>query len=196
MMSIIYIIIAYLIGSIPSAVLVCKAMNLPDPRQGGSGNPGATNVLRTAGKLPAILVLVADMLKGFIPVFLAGMFGITGFMLAVILVVAVIGHMFPVFAKFQGGKGIATTFGGALFLSPSIAVITLIVWAILVAATRYVSLASLVSTVLVTILLLFVNVAYFLPMAVLTGLIAWRHIDNIERLKAGTENKIDLNEYK
>lgn len=195
-MGIICIIIAYLIGSISSAILICKAMGLPDPRENGSGNPGATNVLRTAGKTPAILVLVADVLKGFIPVLLASILGVSGFALGLVALAAVLGHMFPIFFKFQGGKGVATTFGAVLMLSFTIGLIALIAWIVLVVTTRYVSLASLVSAVLATVLILFVNPSYFLPLLVMTVLIVWRHLPNIERLKAGTENKFDFNKYR
>ncbi|HVV68334.1 MAG TPA: glycerol-3-phosphate 1-O-acyltransferase PlsY [Gammaproteobacteria bacterium] len=191
MVGIIFIIIAYLVGSLSSAILVCKAMSLPDPRTEGSGNAGATNVLRIAGKLPAILTLVGDLLKGFLPVLIAYLLGAWGFMLALVALAAVVGHIFPLFFKFQGGKGVATLFGGMLVLSFPIALISLIVWIVVVAISRYISLASLVAVVLGTLLVLFFHTVYFLPILIAAILIIWRHMENIQRLKAGTENKFN-----
>lgn len=193
MASLIFIIIGYLVGSLNSAILVSKAMKLPDPRTQGSGNAGATNVLRISGKLPAILVLVGDALKGFLPVIIARLFDVSGIWLAVVALAAVIGHIFPLYFKFKGGKGVATAFGGVLALSPVVAIISLIAWGITLFISRYVSLSSLVGSVLAAILLLFVHVSYFLPVAVITALIIWKHMENIERLKAGTEHKFEFN---
>lgn len=192
MLGIIFVIIGYFIGSLSSAILVCKAMGLPDPRSQGSGNAGATNVLRIGGKLPAALVLLGDLLKGLIVVLIAKAVGVQGFMLALVALATVVGHMFPAYFKFQGGKGIATAFGCLLVLSFWLALISLILWIVVVALTRYVSLASLVAAVFATVAILFVHTTYFLPMAIMTILIIWRHMENIERLKAGTENKLDL----
>jgi acyl phosphate:glycerol-3-phosphate acyltransferase len=188
---IIFIIIAYLVGSISCAILVCKAMKLPDPRTEGSGNAGATNVLRIAGKLPAVLTLVGDALKGFLPVLIAAWLGVWGFMLALVALAAVVGHIFPLYFKFKGGKGVATAFGGLLVLSFLAAIISIIVWIIIAAATRYISLASLVAIVIGTLLILFIHTIYFLPVLIAALLIIWKHKENIERLKAGTENKFE-----
>jgi len=117
MMEIIAIIIAYLLGSISVAVIVCKVADLPDPRTEGSGNPGASNVLRVAGKHYAAIVLLGDALKGFCAVVIAMILGVHGWMLGLISVVAVLGHMFPVFFKFKGGKGVATAMGCYFALS-------------------------------------------------------------------------------
>ncbi len=192
MVAIIFIIIGYLVGSINSAILISKAMKLPDPRTHGSGNAGATNVLRTSGKLPAILVLVCDILKGFLPVLIAGFLNVGGIWLGLVALAAVVGHMFPVFFKFRGGKGVATAFGGVLALSPWVALVSMIVWLIVVFVSRYVSLASLIAVALATILVLFVHLHFFLPIAVMAVLIIWRHMDNIDRLRAGTESKIEF----
>ena len=107
---IVFLVLGYLFGSLSSAVIVCKLMKLPDPRVEGSKNPGATNVLRIGGKIPALFTLLADVLKGFIPVILARMFCIDGFLLGLVGVFAVFGHMHPIFFKFKGGKGVATFF--------------------------------------------------------------------------------------
>lgn len=189
-LAILFIAIAYAVGSLNSAILVCKAMKLADPRSEGSGNPGATNVLRLAGKQAAIIVLVADVLKGFLPVLIAEMVGISGFMLGCVALAAVVGHMYPAFFKFQGGKGVATAFGVLLALSAGIGIISILVWGVVVFVTKYVSLASLVALVLAVVLMLFVHPACFLPVLALVVLVIWRHKENIDRLKAGTENKI------
>lgn len=191
-LGILFLIIGYLVGSVSSGILVCKIMKLPDPRTEGSGNPGATNLLRIAGKLPALLVLIGDALKGFIVVLVAKLVGINGFMLALVALATVLGHMYPVFFQFKGGKGVATAFGSVLVLSFWVGLIGLLAWVIVVLVSRYVSLASLVAAVLSAVLILFVHTSYFLPIAVITALIVWKHMENIERLKAGTENKIEL----
>lgn len=192
LLAILFLIAAYLLGSLNSAILICKLMKLPDPRLDGSGNPGATNVLRVAGKLPGILVLVGDVLKGLIPVLLAKVVGVSGFMLALVALAAVIGHIFPIFFEFKGGKGAATAFGGFLALSLWVSIIVIFIWAVITFTARYISLATLIATTLGAILILFDHSNYFLPCAVMAGLIIWRHWDNIERLKAGTENKFEL----
>jgi acyl phosphate:glycerol-3-phosphate acyltransferase len=189
-MFIICAIIAYLLGSICSAILVCKFMNLPDPRTEGSGNPGATNVLRLAGKQAAIVVLIADALKGFIPVILARMVGLSGFALALIALIALLGHLYPVFFKFKGGKGVATTIGAIFGLSFLVGIFALITWGLVLYFTRYSSLAALVMAVLLPIYVLFSNVGYFLPVLVMTILLIWRHWGNVERLRSGTETKV------
>lgn len=190
-LSILFIAIAYLIGSLNSAILLCKVMKLADPRTEGSGNPGATNVLRIAGKKVAAIVLVGDMLKSIVPVLCAQMVGVSGFALACVALAAVIGHMYPLFFKFQGGKGVATAFGAILALSFWIGLLAVIVWGVVVFVTKYVSLASLVAMVFAAVLMLFAHTPYFLPIAVIVVLVAWRHKENIDRLKAGTENKIE-----
>lgn len=195
MVGIIFVIIGYFVGSLSSAILVCKAMGLPDPRSQGSGNAGATNVLRIGGKLPAGLVLLGDLLKGLIVVLLAKAVGVSGFMLALVALATVVGHMYPAYFKFQGGKGIATAFGCLLVLSFWLAILSLIIWVVIVALTRYISLASLVAAIFATVVILFIHTTYFLPMAVMTILIIWRHMENIDRLKSGTESKIDFQEF-
>lgn len=189
--AILFIAIAYVVGSLNSAILISKAMNLPDPRQQGSGNPGATNVLRISGKQAALLVLAADVLKGLLPVLLAKIVGVADFMLACVALAAVIGHMYPLFFKFEGGKGVATAFGALLALSFWLTLLLFLIWLVIVYITRYVSLASLVCMILAAILLLFVHTTYFLPVAVMAGFIIWRHKENVDRLRSGTENKIE-----
>lgn len=193
-----FLVIAYLFGSINSAILVCKLKGLPDPRTIGSGNAGATNILRIAGKEAAIMVLVGDVLKGFIPVILAALFGLRFMSLGLVAVAALLGHIYPVFFGFQGGKGVATALGGILAISFWLGIIALLVWIIVVAITRYVSVASLAAA-LVAVLLspwLTGNISYFIPIAIMALLIFWGHQDNLQRLRDGTESKIDLNAFK
>lgn len=192
-MFLIFAIIAYLLGSVSSAVVVCKLMGLPDPRTEGSGNPGATNVLRLGGKQAALIVLIADGLKGFIPVILAWLFGVTGFALALVALAALIGHIYPVFFKFEGGKGVATAIGAMFGLSIFVGILALITWALVVYFTKYSSLGALVTAVLLPLyVIIFSHPAYFFPVLIMTVLLVWRHWDNIERLRAGTETKIAL----
>ena len=192
LLTIILAAIGYLVGSLNSAILVCKSLQLGDPRTEGSGNPGATNVLRIAGKMPALIVLLGDILKGLLPVLIAKVIDIDGFELALIALACVIGHIFPLFFNFQGGKGVATAFGSLLILSASVAIVVAIVWGVVVFTTKYISLASLIAGILSTVLILFAHTAYFLPLFVITTLIIFRHKDNINRLKLGTESKFNL----
>lgn len=189
-MFIILAIIAYLLGSVCSAILVCKALGLADPRTEGSKNPGATNVLRIAGKKAALFVLITDALKGFIPVLLAKMVGISGFALALIALISLLGHIFPVFFQFKGGKGVATTIGAVFGLSLFVGFIALITWGAVLYFSRYSSLAAIVTALLLPIyVLIFASAAYFLPVLIMAAILLWRHWDNIQRLKAGTETK-------
>jgi glycerol-3-phosphate acyltransferase PlsY len=192
MLAIIFAVFAYLLGSVNTAILVCQFLKLPDPRTGGSKNPGATNVLRMAGRNPAILVLVADMFKGFIVVLLAAIFGVSGFALALVALAAALGHIFPVFYGFQGGKGVATALGGILGLSFPVGIVCLVAWAVSLFITRYASLSSLIAVSMAPVLLLFVNLSYFIPVLVLAAIVAWRHMENIARLRVGTENKMSF----
>lgn len=188
---IIFLVLAYLLGSVSSAIIVCKLMKLPDPRSEGSNNPGATNVLRIGGQTAAALTLTGDMLKGFIPVFAAQIFGIEGFHLGLIAFAAFIGHLYPIFFKFQGGKGVATALGALLGLSVITGILVSITWLIVAFISRYSSLAALMASAIAPIyLLIFSNKAYFIPALMMTLLIFWRHRNNIKNLRAGTEGKI------
>lgn len=137
------LITAYLLGSLSSAIIVCKAFGLPDPRSQGSKNPGATNVMRIGGKKLAVLVLVGDVLKGVVAVLLAKTLGLSGELLAAAGFAVFLGHCFPVFFSFKGGKGVATAMGALLALSPFIAGLTFLVWLIVFAVFRYSSLAAM-----------------------------------------------------
>jgi glycerol-3-phosphate acyltransferase PlsY len=188
--------IAYLIGSVSFAVVVSRAMGLADPRSYGSGNPGATNVLRTGNKAAAILTLVGDAAKGAIAVLLARAvaerYGFSDATLATVGLAAFVGHLFPVFHRFQGGKGVATAAGVLLALSPWLGLATLATWIVIAVFFRYSSFASLVSAVFAPAyyMLLAGGDLVLLPLAVMSGLLIWRHAKNIGNLLAGKEGRI------
>ncbi len=193
--NIIAAVIAYLIGSLQVSVLLSKFFKFPDPRTKGSQNAGATNVLRTAGLNPALLTLIGDVLKGIIAVLIARILHADPFFLAFAVLAAVIGHIFPCFFQFRGGKGVATAIGGIFILAPFIAILLALIWLAVVFATRYVSLASLVSMALSPLLILMFSSsrgAYFIPVLIMAGIIIWKHKDNIQRLRNRTETKVKL----
>jgi glycerol-3-phosphate acyltransferase PlsY len=196
MPSLVALLLAYLIGSISFAVLVSRAMGLSDPRSYGSGNPGATNVLRSGNKLAAILTLVGDAAKGAVAVLLAqafaARFGFTGLVITCAGLAAFIGHLYPVFHRFQGGKGVATAAGVLLALSPALGLCTLGTWLLVAAITRYSSLAALLAAVFAPLFAwwLFGADAVIVPIAIMSGLLIWRHRQNIAKLAAGTESRI------
>ena len=185
---------SYLLGSVSSAVLVSKLMDLPDPRQSGSGNPGATNVLRLGNKPAAALTLLGDVLKGVLPVLIAKYLDADTTGIALAGLGAFLGHLFPVFFGFAGGKGVATSLGIFLALNPLIAGSQVALWALMTLVFRYSSLAAL-GTALATPVLL----AWQMDDPVLTGfgiilaaLLVFRHRANIVRLVQGNESKIPL----
>lgn len=181
---------AYLLGSISSAILVCRLCKLGDPREQGSGNPGATNVLRLGGKFPAVLVLVFDILKGTVPVWLSYYLGLEPIYLAFVAVFACLGHMFPLFFGFSGGKAVATAFGSILPLGLDLASILVLTWVVIAKITNYSSLAAITSASLAPLLTWLIKPAYTLPVGILSLLIILRHKENILRLVRGQESKI------
>jgi glycerol-3-phosphate acyltransferase PlsY len=190
---VILIIAAYLIGSIPTGIVVAKILGAPDPRTIGSGNIGATNVGRTAGKAAGIITLIGDVLKGFLIILLAFyMFGNSPKEISLAGLAVFLGHLFPVFLKFKGGKGVATTLGVFLAIGPLQAILALIIFIILVAIFKYVSVASMIASVSIPLLLnLSPTTSPYIPLAVIISvLIILKHSDNIKRLIQGTENKI------
>lgn len=192
-LNIIFIALAYAVGSLSSAIIVCQVMHLPDPRTQGSKNPGATNVLRIGGKTPALITLAGDVLKALIPVLLAHLFGVSGFFLGMVALAAFIGHLFPVFFQFEGGKGVATALGGLLGLSLFTGLAAVVIWVAVAGITRYSSLAALITAAAAPfILLIFGHASYFLPALAMSALLVWRHLGNIQRLRAGTETKINF----
>ena len=192
--------VAYLIGSIPSGYLIVRATEGEDVREKGSGGTGATNVSRSAGKGAGILTLILDVIKGVFVEFLAGilsdgLFPFADWTIAFAGVLAILGHIFPVWLRFRGGKGVATALGVFLMLEPIVVVIALVVFAITFALTRYVSLASLVaiSSITIAILALTLFDPFELPNAIAAllsaGLVIFAHRANIQRLIAGSEPK-------
>jgi glycerol-3-phosphate acyltransferase PlsY len=193
-LSTLLIILAYLMGSICSAVIVSKTCSLPDPRTEGSKNPGATNVLRLAGKKYAVLVLFTDLIKGTIPVLIARMFETDPMFIGFVALAAVIGHMYPVFFDFKGGKGVATAIGALLGYQFIVGVMVTATWLLIARFTRYSSLASIISICLSPFyaLLIIGRIDVFPPLFLMALLILIKHKHNLGRLIEGTEPKIQL----
>ncbi len=183
-------ILAYLIGSISSAILVCKLLSLPDPRTQGSHNPGATNVYRIGGKAAAFSVLVFDILKGAIPVWGAYFLKVDPITLGVIALASCLGHMFPIFFQFKGGKAVATAFGVLLPIGLDLGGLLVLTWFSVAKITRYSSLAAIVAVSLAPFYIWLLKPLYTLPAMMLSALIILRHKANIIRLIKGTEPKI------
>lgn len=186
---------AYLIGSVSFAVVVSRAMRLPDPHSYGSGNPGATNVLRTGNKLAAILTLLGDAAKGYVAVVVARVLigvEIDSWVLPAVAAAAFIGHLFPVFHGFKGGKGVATALGILLAIDWVLGLTTLSTWLIVAVFLRYSSLAALVSAVFAPIyfIFLFGVQPMAIAIAVMSTLLIWRHKANIQKLLRGEEGRI------
>lgn len=184
------ILAAYALGSISSAVLVCKMRGLPDPRTEGSGNPGATNVLRIGGVSSAAMVLFFDMLKGALPAYTAFTMGIDAVFLGIIAVAACLGHIFPIFFGFKGGKGVATAFGAMAPIGDDLALCLMASWVVLVAITRYSSLAAILTALAAPLYTHWLDERFTIPVAMLSALIIIRHKDNILRLIKGEEPKV------
>jgi acyl phosphate:glycerol-3-phosphate acyltransferase len=197
---VVFIIGAYLIGSVSFAVLVSKLMKLPDPYSYGSGNPGATNVLRTGNKKAAILTLLGDCLKGFVAVYVAKVYVFSPDASTVIALVAIavfIGHVFPIFHQFRGGKGVATAAGVLFGIQGILGLAALSTWLIIAFFFRYSSLAALATAVFAPLFafLLFslgqgVSLEMCLAVVVIGIVLIWRHQANIQKLLNGTETKI------
>ncbi|OEG72732.1 glycerol-3-phosphate acyltransferase [Shewanella colwelliana] len=184
------ILTAYLAGSISSAVLVCRLRGLPDPRNEGSGNPGATNVLRIGGASAAAMVLLFDMLKGAIPAYLAFRLGLDAVSLGLIAIAACLGHIFPIFFKFQGGKGVATAFGAMAPIGADLSLALVATWMVMVLICRYSSLAAITTALLAPVYTWYFDERFTLPVAMLSVLIVIRHRENIHRLLKGEESKV------
>jgi glycerol-3-phosphate acyltransferase PlsY len=187
---------AYLAGSLSFAVIVSRGFGLADPRSYGSGNPGATNVLRSGHRGAAVLTLALDALKGFVPVLatlLVGpRFGLGEGTASLVGLAAFVGHVWPVFFRFQGGKGVATAAGALLALQPWLGAATLLTWLVIAAFFRYASLASIVSAAFAPFYeLLIWGLTPALPaIAAMSLLLIWRHEGNLRKLFAGTESRI------
>jgi acyl phosphate:glycerol-3-phosphate acyltransferase len=196
MNTLIAIIAAYLIGSLSFAVIVSKLMGLPDPHTYGSGNPGATNVLRTGKKLAAILTLLGDAGKGWFALWLAQkfapQFGLNEIALAGVAFAVFIGHLFPIFFKFEGGKGVATAAGILFAINVWLGAGTLATWLIIAIFFRYSSLAALCASLFAPFFTfyLFGVTPYLAAVSVMCALLIWRHKENIGKLINGTESKL------
>lgn len=188
-LALIMIIAAYLLGSISSAVLICRALHLSDPRTEGSNNPGATNVLRIGGKVAALAVLLCDMLKGTIPVWVGYWLNIDTLLLGFIGISACLGHMYPLFFHFNGGKGVATALGAFAPIGLDLTGMLMGTWLTVALIFRYSSLAAIVTSLLAPFYTWLVKPQYTLPVAMLCCLIILRHHQNIRRLFDGSEPK-------
>ena len=187
----VWIVAAYLIGSISFGILVSKAFGLPDPRTVGSGNPGATNVLRSGKKLPAILTLLGDAIKGWLPVWLALQSNMLMWVVASVGLAVFFGHLFPIFHRFKGGKGVATALGVMLAVSPILALACMLTWAVVFAISRISSLSAITAAAASPFFaawLLLPYRDYVLMVLVMAVMLVWRHKSNIQKLLAGTES--------
>jgi glycerol-3-phosphate acyltransferase PlsY len=182
----------YLLGSLSSAIIVCKLMGLPDPRTEGSNNPGATNVLRIGGKKAAAVTLLGDSLKGFLPVLIANLLQVSPLILAAVALAAFLGHLYPIFFRFQGGKGVATALGVQFGLGWQIGGAIGLVWLIVAKLFNLSSLAALVSMALAPLVVWFFwpEPELIIMQVLVTLLLFWRHRENIRRLVSGEEGKI------
>ena len=188
------VLLAYLLGSISSAILTCKVMGLPDPRTEGSNNPGATNVFRIGGKKAAAITLIGDMLKGFVPVLLVTQFWFSPLNLTLAGVAAFLGHLYPVYFRLQGGKGVATAIGVMLGVHWTLGGALIGTWLVMFGLFRISSFAALTAFLLAPLYAWFLLPALNPILAVGTVLIAilmfWRHRSNIAQLLSGTEGKL------
>ncbi|CAI8155503.1 glycerol-3-phosphate 1-O-acyltransferase PlsY [Pseudidiomarina mangrovi] len=181
------IIVAYLIGSISSAVLVCRLFGLPDPRRNGSNNPGATNVYRLGGRWPAFLTLAGDVLKGMVPVWASYFLGIEPFFLGIIGVAACLGHIFPLYFGFRGGKAVATALGAMFPVATEMAILLIITWLVVFRLSRVSSLAAITTVCFAPFYAYWIKPQYTVPTIMIALLILWRHQANIARLRSGEE---------
>lgn len=185
-----FVIAAYLLGSISFGILMSKVFGLPDPRTVGSGNPGATNVLRSGKKLAALLTLLGDALKGYLAVWAAAWYGLSDIWICLVALAVFIGHLYPVYYAFKGGKGVATALGVLLAISPWLGFSVLLTWILAFAIWRYSSLAAILAAAFSPLFawnLLDGNAAYFATTIVLALLLISRHRSNIRNLLNGTE---------
>jgi acyl phosphate:glycerol-3-phosphate acyltransferase len=186
----VWIVVAYLIGSISFGIIFSKLFGLPDPRTVGSGNIGATNIARSGKKLPAILTLLGDALKGWLPVWLALQSGMLMWVVAAVGLAVFFGHLYPIYHRFKGGKGVATALGVMLAVSPWLALACLLTWVVVFAISRLSSLSAIVAAVAspffaAWLLLPYKN--YVLMVLLMALMLVWRHKSNIQKLMAGTE---------
>jgi len=186
------ILAGYLLGSLSSAIIVCKLMRLPDPRTLGSNNPGATNVLRFGGKKAAAIVLFGDILKGVIAVLAARMLGVDSMVVAAAGFAAFVGHLYPVFFQFKGGKGVATAFGVFATLNWMVGIALVATWLVIAKVFRISSLAALITAMLAPVYIWWITADqdWIIMGVVVSVLLTWRHRSNIQNLLGGTEDSI------
>lgn len=184
--------LAYLLGSVSSAVVIARVMGLRDPRDVGSGNPGATNILRYGGKAAAILTLAGDILKGVIAVLIARALTTDDVVIVLSGFAAFLGHLFPVFFGFRGGKGVATALGVWLALSPWVGLLLLATWVLMAVLFRYSSLSALTASVVAPLYVAWLSpgMPYLVTMVIMSAILIFRHRSNVRNLLAGTEAKI------
>ena len=195
MLTLIFVVAAYLLGSISFAVLTSRAFGIADPRTYGSGNPGATNVLRSGKKLAAALTLLGDAAKGWVAVMLAVHFALSDVQVALIALAVFLGHLFPIFLKFKGGKGVATALGVLLALNAWLGLAALATWLMVALVFRLSSLAALTASVCAPVYAVGLGLprAWIAASVVMSGLLIWRHKKNIQNLLAGRESRIGKN---
>ncbi len=188
---VVWIVAAYLLGSVAFGIIVSKLFGLPDPRTVGSGNPGATNVLRSGKKLAAALTLLGDVVKGWLPVWLALQSDMLMWVVAAVGLAVFFGHLYPIFYKFKGGKGVATALGVMLAISPLLGLAAVLTWIVVFAVSRYSSLAAIAAAAFAPVyawLLLSAYNDYVIAVTVMAVMLVWRHRGNIQKLLAGTES--------
>lgn len=181
--------LAYLTGSVSSAILVCRMMGLADPRENGSGNPGATNVMRLGGKKAAAITLLGDALKGWIPVLIAKILLVDNLILSLVVFAAFIGHLYPVFFGFKGGKGVATSLGVTLGVDWLLGLAVAITWFCVYKLSKISSLSALVAASLTPVYVWFIvgDIKLLFTFVIISLILLWRHKSNIQRLLAGKE---------
>ena len=196
-LSVLAAVVGYLIGSLSFAVIVSRLFGLADPRSYGSGNPGATNVLRSGNKGAAILTLVFDALKGYVPVLVALQLGLSETVVTLVGLGAFIGHLWPVFFKFEGGKGVATALGVLVGISPWLGLCAALTWLVVALVSRYSSLASLSSALVAPLVYVLAGGMLWstdrvtvVAIIAMSALLAWRHQENISRLVQGKESRL------
>ncbi len=182
--------LAYLTGSVSSAIIVCKMMGLADPRENGSGNPGATNVMRIGGKKAAAITLAGDALKGLLPVLLAKVLAVDSLILSLVVFAAFIGHLYPIFFGFKGGKGVATSFGVTLGVTWWLGLAVSGTWLLVYKIGKISSLAALVAATLTPLYVWLIvgDLNLVVTFVLISLILLWRHKSNIQRLLAGKES--------
>ena len=188
----ILIFVAYLVGSLSAAIITCRIMGLPDPRTQGSKNPGATNVLRHGGKKAAAITLFGDAIKGVIPVVVAQLMGMPPLILACVALAAFLGHLYPVFFNFRGGKGVATAFGVLVAMAWPVGLALLMTWLVMAKLFNISSLSALTAACLGPLYMWWLRPEqeFIIVAIVISVMLLWRHRSNIRNLMAGTEGKI------